>query len=39
MEMVMRSPDTVQVKVTDLGFGELFASSGQVWEECFQVPV
>jgi hypothetical protein len=39
MEIAMRSPDTVQVKVTDLGFGELFASSGQVWEECFQVPI
>jgi hypothetical protein len=39
MEISMCSPDTVQVKVTDRGFGELCAASGQVWEENFQVPV
>jgi hypothetical protein len=39
MEISMCSPDTVQVRVADLGFGELFSSSGQVWEEKFQVPV
>ena len=38
MEMKMRAPDQVTVKVTDLGFGELFASDGKVWEETFQVP-
>jgi hypothetical protein len=38
MEISMCSPDTVQVKVTDRGFGEFCAASGQVWEENFQVP-
>lgn len=33
----MCAPDTVQIKVTDLGFGEFFPASGQVWEECFHV--
>lgn len=35
MVMTMSAPGTVQVKVTDLGFGELFPASGQVWEESF----
>ncbi|MBD5514360.1 MAG: hypothetical protein HDR06_06805 [Lachnospiraceae bacterium] len=35
MEMAMSAPETVQIKVTDMGFGELFPSSGQVWEESF----
>lgn len=38
MEMKMSGPDKVLVKVTDLGFGELFESSGRVFEESFQVP-
>lgn len=38
MEMKMSGPDKVLVKVTDLGFGELFESGGGVWEESFQVP-
>ncbi|MBP3475311.1 MAG: hypothetical protein J6K48_03200 [Lachnospiraceae bacterium] len=37
MEVSMCAPDTVQIKVTDLGFGEFFPASGQVWEERFQV--
>ena len=37
LEMTMSTPETMRVTVTDLGFGELFASSGQVWEEFFEV--
>lgn len=37
MEMRMSAPDQVQVRVTDLGFGELFASEGRVWEEAFRI--
>lgn len=37
MEMKMGAPDKVLVKVTDLGFGELFVSSGRVWEEAFGI--
>ena len=37
MEMAMSAPETVQIKVTDMGFGELFPTSGQVWEESFNV--
>lgn len=37
MDMRMRAPDQVIVKVTDLGFGEWFPSDGKVWEETFQV--
>lgn len=37
LEMTMSTPETVQVKVTDLGFGELFPSAGQTWEESFTV--
>lgn len=37
MDMRMGAPDQVIVKVTDLGFGELFPSDGRVWEETFQV--
>ena len=37
LEVAMSSPDTVQIKVTDLGFGELFPANGQVWEKSFQV--
>ena len=38
MEMSMSAPETVQVKVSDLGFGELFPSTGQIWEQSFNVP-
>ena len=38
LDMKMSAPDRVAVKVTDLGFGELFASDGRIWEESFQVP-
>lgn len=37
MEMTMSAPETVRIKVTDMGFGELFPASGQVWEESFPV--
>lgn len=37
LEVAMASPDTVQVRVTDLGLGEFFPSAGQVWEETFQI--
>lgn len=37
LEAAMSSPDTVRIKVTDLGFGEFFPANGQVWEESFQV--
>lgn len=37
LEMAMSTPETVHVKVTDLGFGELFPSAGQTWEESFPV--
>lgn len=37
LEASMCAADTVRVKVTDLGFGELFPASGQVWEESFTV--
>lgn len=37
MEMKMSAPDQVTVKVTDLGFGELFVSEGRVWEQTFQI--
>lgn len=37
MEMAMSAPETVQIKVTDMGFGELFPASGQVWEESLTV--
>ena len=31
----MASADKVRVAVTDLGLGEFFPSTGQVWEESF----
>lgn len=37
MEMRMGAPDQVLVKVTDLGFGELFLPGGRVWEEAFGI--
>ena len=37
LKMAMSGPETVRVKVTDLGFGELFPASGQVWEEMFDL--
>ncbi|MBD5488332.1 MAG: hypothetical protein HDR13_05985 [Lachnospiraceae bacterium] len=37
MEMAMSAPEMVQIKVTDMGFGELFPASGQVWEESLTV--
>jgi len=37
LEVAMSSPDTVQIRVTDLGFGEFFPSNGRVWEKSFQV--
>lgn len=37
LEMAMSSPETVQVKVFNLGFGELFPTDGKVWTESFTV--
>lgn len=37
MEMTMSTPETVRIRVSDLGFGELYPGSGQVWEETFKV--
>lgn len=37
LEAAMVSADRLQVTVTDLGLGEFFASTGQKWEETFQV--
>ncbi|MDE6845935.1 MAG: hypothetical protein K2J99_09240 [Lachnospiraceae bacterium] len=38
LEMSMSAPETVQIKVTDLGFGELFPPTDQIWEQSFNVP-
>lgn len=38
LKMSMSAPETVQIKVTDLGFGELFPSTDQIWEQSFDVP-
>ena len=38
MEIGMSSPETVKVKLTDLGFGELFPGTGMSWEETIEVP-
>ncbi len=38
MQISMRTPGTVHVKVSDMGFGELFPSSDAVWDEEFEVP-
>lgn len=37
LDAAMASADTVQVTVTDLGFGEFFPAGGQKWEESFQI--
>ncbi len=37
LEMSMSGPETVRAVVTDLGFGEFFPASGQVWEECLEL--
>ena len=37
LKMSMGGPETVRIKVTDLGFGELFPASGHVWEETFDL--
>ena len=33
LEMTMTDVNTVKLHVEDLGFGELFPSSGMVWDE------
>lgn len=38
LEMSMSAPETVQAKVSDLGFGELFLPTGQIWEQSFNIP-
>ena len=37
LEMKMTSENTIQLKVEDLGFGELFPSGHQKWTESFEV--
>ena len=37
MKMTMNSPEIVQIRVTDLGFGDLFPSAGRIWEESFDL--
>ncbi len=38
MQISMHTPKTVHVKVSDMGFGELFPTSDAVWDEEFEVP-
>ncbi len=38
LKMSMSAPETVQVQVTELGFGELFPSTDQIWEQSFALP-
>ncbi len=38
MQISMRTSKTVHVKVSDMGFGELFPTSDAVWDEEFEVP-
>ncbi len=38
MQISMRTLGTVHVKVSDMGFGELFPTSDAVWDEEFEVP-
>ena len=33
LKLDMTAPETVRVAVTDMGFGELFPSSGRSWEQ------
>ncbi len=37
LAMTMSGPETVRVVVTDLGFGEFFPPSGQMWEETLEL--
>ena len=37
MEIKMVSTECVEVQITDLGFGELFPSTGKVWTKQFNV--
>lgn len=37
MEVSMTSAEYVEVKITDLGFGELFPAAGKVWKKQFAV--
>lgn len=37
MRITMNSPEIVQIRVTDLGFGDLFMSAGRTWEETFDL--
>ena len=33
LKMTLSAPEMVQIEVTDLGFGEMFPSNGQVWKD------
>lgn len=37
LELSMTSADCVEMKITDLGFGELFATTGKMWKKQFLV--
>jgi hypothetical protein len=37
LNFYMENNDAIQIEITDLGFGELFPSTGQVWRECLPV--
>ena len=37
MKIYMNGEHEAAVELTDLGFGELFAASKQVWKETFEV--
>jgi hypothetical protein len=33
----MENPTALWLEITDLGFGDFFPSTGQVWRECIPV--
>jgi hypothetical protein len=34
LNFYMENPSAIWIEITDLGFGEIFPSTGQVWKEC-----
>jgi hypothetical protein len=37
LRFYMENPSAIWLEITDLGFGEIFPSTGQVWKECIPV--
>jgi hypothetical protein len=37
LRFYMENPDAIWLEITDLGFGEFYPSTGQVWKECISV--